>query len=126
MNIRQSGDVTILDVVGTVRFGPESNRFHEEILAAFDNGSKKILLNLAALERFDSSGLGSLVSAYTSVTRRGGVVKLLSPGPRVAELLKVTNTAGLFEIFTDEEVAVASFAMTRIGVEPLANARGSA
>ena len=109
MKTRQSGDVAIIDVVGTVRFGPESTRFHEEILAEFEQGSKKILLNFAALERFDSSGLGSLVSAYASITRRDGVVKLLSPSPRVSELLKVTNTAGLFEIFTDEQVAVASF-----------------
>ena len=101
--------VAIIDVRGTVRFGPESNLLHETILAAFEKGSRGILVNLAALDRFDSSGLGSLVSAYASITRKGGVVKLLSPAPRVAELLKTTNTAGLFEILTDEKIAVASF-----------------
>ena len=110
MNIRQTGDVDIFDVGATVRLGPESDRFRTAILSAFEEGSKKILLNLAALERLDSSGLGALVSAYTSITQRDGRVKLLNPGPRVLELLKVTNTVGLFEIFTDEQAAVASFA----------------
>ena len=109
MKIRHSGAVAIIDVTGTVRFGPESNHFHDGILDAFEKGNRKILLNLAGLERFDSSGLGSLVSAYASITRRDGVVKLLSPGPRVAELLRVTNTAGLFEIFSSEVEAIASF-----------------
>ena len=109
MNTRLSGEVAIIDVAGTVRFGPESNRFRDEILAAFDKGNKYILLNLAGLERFDSSGLGSLISAYASIARRGGAVKLLSPSARVFELLKITNTAGLFEIFAEEAPAVASF-----------------
>ena len=109
MKIRHSGGVTIIDVIGTVRFGPESNKFRDEILAEFDKGSKNILLNLSGLERIDSSGLGSLVAVYASITRRGGVVKLLNPGPRVMELLKVTNTAGLFEICKDELAAGAGF-----------------
>lgn len=109
MQVRQNGDVLIFDVGGTVRFGPDSDRFRAELLAAFDGGNKKILLNLAGLERLDSSGLGALVSAYASITRRGGMVKLLRPGPRVLELLNVTNTAGLFAVFTDERTAVASF-----------------
>ena len=109
MKIRQSGGIAIIDLIGTVRFGPESDKLREGILAAFDKGSKKILLNLAGLERLDSSGLGSLVSVYASITRRGGEVKLLSPGARVLELLKVTNTAALFEILTDEAAALASF-----------------
>jgi anti-sigma B factor antagonist len=109
MKIRQIGGIAIIDVTGTVRFGPESDKFREGILAEFDKGTKKILLNLAALERMDSSGLGSLVSVYASITRRGGVVKLLNPGQRVLELLKVTNTAGLFQICMDEQAAMASF-----------------
>ena len=109
LSTRYSGDIAIIDVSGTVRFGPEANQFNAAILAEFEKGKLSILLNLAALERFDSSGLGSLVSAYASVTRRGGSVKLLNPGSRVMELLKVTNTAALFEIFTSETTALASF-----------------
>ena len=112
MKLRHIGGVAIIDVTGTIRFGPESERFRTDILAAFDQGSKKILLNLAGLERLDSSGLGSLVSTYASITRRGGMVKLLNPSSRVLELLNVTNTAGLFEILTDEQAAVASFGAT--------------
>ena len=92
MKIRHSGEVAIIDVVGTVRFGPESNQFHDGIIDIFEKGSTKILLNLAGLERFDSSGLGSLVSAYASITRRDGAVKLLSPGPRVAAKISTPSS----------------------------------
>ncbi len=113
LKTRHKDGVAIIDVSGTVRFGPEANQFHNTIIEVFEKGNPKILLNLAALDRFDSSGLGSLVSAYASITRREGALKLLNPGHRVADLLKITNTAGLFEIFTDEATALSSFSPAR-------------
>ena len=58
MKIRQSGGIAIIDVIGTVRFGPESDKLREGILAAFDKGSKKILLNLPVLKGSTVPGLG--------------------------------------------------------------------
>ena len=74
------------------------------------NGHKKLLLNLAEVSYIDSSGIGELVSAFTTVTGQGGAVKLLRLTKRVQDLLQITKLYTVFEIFEDETEGVRSFA----------------
>jgi anti-sigma B factor antagonist len=104
------GDVTVIDAVGRITLGEGSSAFRETIRDLVAKGNKKLLLNLADVSYIDSSGIGELVSAFTTVTNHGGVLKLLNLTKRVQDLLQITKLYTVFEVFDDEAAAVRSFA----------------
>jgi len=73
-------------------------------------GNKKILLNLGEVSYIDSSGIGELVSGFTTVTNNGGELKLLNLNKRVKDLLQITKLYTVFDVHEDEAGAVRSFA----------------
>lgn len=106
---RTAGDVTILDLAGRLTrhdgYGQLKPRVGELVAA----GRQRLLVNLQAVPYLDSSGVGELVSVFISVRNHGGVLKLLSPTARVAELLSVAKLDTVFDIFDDESTALQSF-----------------
>lgn len=115
-NVRQTGDVAILDLDGrlslgeALAFGPGSGVvLNETIRELTRRGQKKILLNLAAVTYVDSSGVGQLVGALTSARNQSGDVKLLRPSNHVLDLLKTTKLDKVFDIQEDEVAAIQSF-----------------
>ena len=107
--VRESAEVIILDISGRIVLGDGSKDLSRKIAELLSEGHNKILVNLAEVTYVDSSGLGELVSSYGSVKNAGGKVKLLNLQPRIAELLRMTKLHTLFECFSDESQAVASF-----------------
>lgn len=107
---RQVGDVTVIDAVGRITLGEGSSVFRDQIRELIGKGNKKILLNLGEVSYIDSSGIGELVSGYTTVTNAGGMLKLLNLNKRVKDLLQITKLYTVFEAFEDEATAVRSFA----------------
>jgi anti-sigma B factor antagonist len=110
LTTRQVGDVTVIDAEGRITLGEGSSSFREIIREKVAKGEKKLLLNLAEVSYIDSSGIGELVSAYTTVTNHGGSLKLLNLTKRVKDLLQITKLYTVFEVFDDEAAAVRSFA----------------
>ncbi len=109
LTTRQVGDVTVIDAVGRITLGEGSSSFRETIRDLAAKGSKKILLNLAEVSYIDSSGIGELVSGFTTVTNHGGQLKLLSLNKRVKDLLQITKLYTVFEVYEEEAAAVRSF-----------------
>ena len=107
---RQVGGVTVVDVSGRITLGEGSSNLREGIREMLGKGHKKILLNLGEVSYIDSSGIGELVSAFTSVTNQAGQLKLLNLTKRVKDLLQITKLYTVFEVFDDEAKAVGSFA----------------
>jgi anti-sigma B factor antagonist len=110
LTTRQVGDVTVIDAVGRITLGDGASHFRDTIRNLVGAGQKKLLLNLAEVSYIDSSGIGEMVSGFTTVTNQGGVVKLLSLNKRVKDLLQITKLYTVFEVFDDEAHAVRSFA----------------
>ena len=106
---RQVGDVVVVDVSGRITLGEGSSNLREGIRELLNKGSRKILLNLGDVSYIDSSGIGELVSAYTSVTNQGGQLKLLNLTKRVKDLLQITKLYTIFDVYDDEGHAVTSF-----------------
>lgn len=106
---RQVGDVTVVDVAGRITLGEGASALRENIRELVAKGNKKILLNLSDVSYIDSSGIGELVSAYTTVTNQGGTLKLLGLTKRVKDLLQITKLYTVFEVFESEPTAVRSF-----------------
>jgi len=109
MNTRQIGDVTVIDAAGRITLGEGSTAFREAIKDLVAKGQKKILLNLGEISYIDSSGIGELVSGFTSVSNAGGQLKLLNLTKRVQDLLQITKLYTVFEVFDDEAVALSSY-----------------
>ena len=109
LNERQAGDVTILDMSGSVRMGEGAVSLRNSIRGLNDEGKKKILLNLAGVKNIDSSGIGELIANYTTVRRDGGQLKLLNLTDKIQNLLVITKLLTVFDSFDNEAEALSSF-----------------
>jgi anti-sigma B factor antagonist len=101
--------VTVIDATGRITLGEGASTFRDTVRDLASKGDKKILLNLSDVTYIDSSGIGELVSGFTTVTNHGGVLKLLGLSKRVKDLLQITKLYTVFEVFDDESTAVRSF-----------------
>ncbi|MCZ2074891.1 MAG: STAS domain-containing protein [Bryobacteraceae bacterium] len=110
LSSRQVGDVTVIDAAGRITLGEGSSSFRDTVRDHIAKGNKKLLINLAEVSYIDSSGIGELVTAFTTVTNNGGQLKLLNLTHRVQDLLQITKLYTVFEVFSDEAVGVRSFA----------------
>ncbi len=106
---RQVGDVTVLDAAGRVTLGEGASAFRDAIRSFAAKGDKKLLLNLADVSYIDSSGIGEMVSGFTTITNAGGQLKLVGLSKRVKDLLQITKLYTVFEAYDDEAEAVRSF-----------------
>ena len=106
---REKNGVTILEVEGKVTIGKGDVVLRETVLEAMGDGPPKMLVNLGQVTAIDSSGVGELVSAFTTVTNRGGKLKLLNPPPKVSNVLQITQLITVFEVFESEDEAIKSF-----------------
>ena len=110
LSTRQVGGITVIDASGRITLGEGASAFRDLIRDLAAKGDKRILLNLSDVTYIDSSGIGEMVSGYTTVTNHGGVLKLLGLNKRVKDLLQITKLYTVFEVHEDEASAVRSFA----------------
>jgi anti-sigma B factor antagonist len=106
---RATGDVVILDLKGKITLGEGDELLKDKVNSLLNQGQKKIILNLAEVPYIDSAGLGEIVRTYTTVSRQGGALKLLSLTKRITDLLSITKLLTVFETFDEESDAVKSF-----------------
>jgi anti-sigma B factor antagonist len=106
---RQAGDVTILDLNGSVRMGEGAVALRNAIRSLVEQGKKKILLNLGAVKNIDSSGIGELIANYTTISRDSGQLKLLNLTEKIQNLLVITKLLTVFDSYDNEAEALNSF-----------------
>ena len=106
---RQAGDVTILDMEGKITIGEGSVAVRSAVRRLIEEGKKKILLNLSGVGYVDSSGIGELVSSFTTINREGGQLKLLNLTQKIQDLLAITKLLTVFDVYEDESSALNSF-----------------
>ena len=107
---RQVDGVTILDLSGRITLGEGSVQLRDTVRDLLSKGSKHILLNLGDVNYIDSSGIGELVSGFTTVTNQQGSLKLLGLNKRVKDLLQITKLYTVFDVHEEETHAIRSFA----------------
>jgi anti-sigma B factor antagonist len=105
----QVDGVAIVDLSGRITLGEGSVVLRDTVRDLLSKGQKKILLNLADVNYIDSSGIGELVSAFTTTKKQGGELKLLNLAKRVHDLLQITKLYTVFDVKDDEALAVKSF-----------------
>ncbi len=109
INVRTVGDVRIVDWSGKITLGEETMAVRNTVRDIVNGGSKKIILNLADVNYIDSSGVGELVSTFTTVTNAGGQLKLLNLTKKIHELLAITKLLTVFDVYNNEQSALSSF-----------------
>jgi len=109
ISIRESGDITILDLRGRSTIDGESELLGNRLRKLIANGVRRVLLNLADLIQVDSSGVGVIIATYVSLKDQGGDLRLLCPSGRVLEVLRVLHLLEIIPSFGDETQALASF-----------------
>ena len=113
---RQVGNVTIMDISGrldigvALAFGAGAGVPLQEVIRDFaKRGQKNIVLNLRDVAYIDSSGIGDLVGAATTLRKQGGDLKIVNPGMVVQKLLHITRVDTLIEVKPDEASALEAF-----------------
>lgn len=106
---RQAGGVTVVDITGRITVGEGNVALREIVRDLAEKGKKAIVLNLGEVQYIDSSGLGELVKAHTTIRNQGGQLKLTNLSKRVHDLLEMTRLSAVFDIQKDETSAIKSF-----------------
>lgn len=106
---RQAGDVTILDLSGSIRIGEGAIALRDAVRKLIGEDKKRVLLNLGGVGYMDSSGVGELIANYTSLSRDGGQLKLLNLTDKIQSLLVITKLLTVFDTYDNEAEALSSF-----------------
>ncbi len=109
ISIRESGDVTILDLQGRATIGDDSDLLSGYLQGLVGDGVQKLLLNLTNVTWLDSWGISAIIGTHVSLDRQGGSLKLLCPRGRVQDVLRVIRLPDIIPTFEDEAKALASF-----------------
>jgi len=108
-NVRKVEDVSVIDLSGKITIGEGTLLLRETIRNLMVKNEQKVLLNLADVSYIDSSGIGELVSSFTTYNNQGGKLKLLNLTRKVHDLLSITKLLTVFEVYEDEVKAIQSF-----------------
>ena len=106
---RDIGDVKIVELHGKITIGAGDLQMREAIHAAINGGATKLIIDMKDVTTIDSSGVGELVGCYTTATNRAARLKLLNLPPKISDVLTVTQLITVFDVFTNEKDALASF-----------------
>lgn len=109
VNVRQRDDVSILDLKGRITIGSGEVALRNAVQEVLNSGAKKVLINMKEVSTIDSSGIGELVSAYTTATNRGAKLRLANLPAKVSDILTITQLITVFDVYDSEDAAIQSF-----------------
>jgi anti-sigma B factor antagonist len=109
IEVRSLGQVKVLKLRGKLSLGESVDRLRADLYELMDNGDTRIVLDLSEVPIIDSSGIGLLVKSLTSAKQLGGSIRLLNPSKFVNQTLKMIGLLNLFDVFEDQQRAIASF-----------------
>jgi anti-sigma B factor antagonist len=113
MKQRQVESIAILTPKGYLSGGDETDELENAIKSLADSGNKSLIVNLSETQHLNSTALGVLISAHSSYVRRGGQMKLCSVDKRIENIFVITKLSLVFDVFPNEEQAIASFAESK-------------
>ena len=109
LSAREAEGVTVLSLNGSVMGGPDASALNDELHKLAGKKKKKIVLDLSGVESMNSSGLGMLIGALTTMKNAGGELKIAAASDKISSLLTITKLTTVFELHTSVKKALASF-----------------
>ena len=107
-SVRDVGDTRVIELSGKITIGAGDVKIRELIGQSLEDDKNNVILDLGGVTAIDSSGIGEMVACYTTVTKRGGQLKLMHLSPKINDILQVTQLITVFEVFDDEREALAA------------------
>ena len=108
------GGVAVIDVQGRITAGEGVETLRDKVNSLLHQGHRNLILNLSSVDYLDSAGLGEIVSAYATVRRQAGSLKLVGLTSRIRDLLSITKLLTVFDTFDSEQDAVRSFSSVNV------------
>jgi len=106
ITVRKVGQATIIDLEGPLKLGQAEQEFREQVQQLLDSGTTHLAVNLAGVTEMDSSGIGALVRAFTTLKRAGGKATYFAPNKRVQQILKMVRLDAILDLAEDEATAL--------------------
>ena len=109
LSAKETEHITIIQVEGNVMGGPDASALNEALHKLTEKKKKKIVLDLSGVKKMNSSGLGMLIGALTSVKNAGGVLKIAAASKKIESLLVITKLSTIFDLHPTVKHALESF-----------------
>ena len=106
---RKVDSVRVVKISGRLDPGEGPDQLRDLVQRFIEEGETEFLLDLRSVTYISSTGVGSLINCYRSALKKKGHLRLLSPSQSVRNILAISKLDGVFEIFSDERSALASF-----------------
>jgi anti-sigma B factor antagonist len=106
---REHDGIVILEPKGKIMGGPDASLLHDKLYEYIDRGQKNIVIDLARVDWMNSTGLGILISGYTTLRNHDGQLKLANVTEKIQSLLTITKLVSVFEAHDSVDEAVNSF-----------------
>lgn len=107
IRVRRVGDAVILDLAGPLLLGDSVESLHTQIQQLLSEGARRLAVNLSDVPKLDSSGMGGLIRAYTTVKKNGGNMRTFAASEGVRQMLKMVRLDSVLELYEDETSALA-------------------
>ena len=109
IEVKEFGDVNVLDIKGNLMGGPETIAIHDKVKELIGDDKKKVVIDLSRVKWMNSSGLGTMMGCMTSLKNSEGELKLSGVTEKVKSLFMITKLITLFETYDTVEEAVDTF-----------------
>ena len=109
IKVSEKYGAAVIELKGNVMGGPDAQEFNTLLHKLLDEEKKNVVVNLASVKFMNSSGLGMLISGFTTMKNGGGNLKLANATDKINSLLVITKLITIFENFDSVEKAVESF-----------------
>lgn len=107
---RKVGDVLVMDLKGNLEGGPEFLKIKDEIKRLLEAGERKILFNMDGVGFCNSTGVGIIVTLYTSIKNADGQMKICNANQKVSRVMMITKLLQVFDSYYEEKEALEAFA----------------
>ena len=108
-SVREQNGVTVLAPKGKIMGGPDSTELHEKLRDLIKGSVKKVVIDLSDVDWMNSTGLGILISSYTTLRNHSGELKLANVTDKIQSLLTITKLVSVFDAHDSVDSAVKSF-----------------
>lgn len=109
MTDREQDGVIVLEPKGKIMGGPDATLLHDKLHEYINQGKTSVVVDLGKVDWMNSTGLGILISGFTTLRNNEGVLKLANVTEKIQSLLVITKLVGVFEAYDSVEEAVSSF-----------------
>ena len=108
-NVSEKHNCVIIQFKGNVMGGPDAVSLNQELHELIEKGKTNIVVDLGKVKFMNSSGLGMLIGALTTMKKAGGDLRIANPTDKIESLLIITKLISLFKHYETLEEAIASY-----------------